>query len=523
MKKNNIIAAVTAGLMMASTATAMIQSSLEVETVYAASTAEKKVQEQLTAISKGIKIGGLTTKNIEVIKKLIGVAKSLNSKISSTSIKNKNAAIIGKVEGLIQGAEGVNSLEASYNKNAKTMENALIWEASIEGIRGKLAKIDKSIFKSEVDALNSRVAKVVSGISTIRADYKAGLTKVEAGVKEAEALVTSDKQAALAKAVEVKKAAVALQRDTGKLPLIVRLNTIIKGVDPSLIKETKVTSGGELSKLRGYYDVITFNMQGDFTLTNVDVGELNVSTGNLETKGCNIGVLNSNGVDGIGAPSEIGIETSKVGTINIYGLTTIDQGEGAIKPLNSKYSVDKINVNLKEVQVKMLTTTLNVVANEVNIDKSTYIELYGNYNDVNIVGSNNIVFINNVVNNLRVNKGVKETILCGTDSAKSGQINKLDIVEPGTIITDLRHPENSNVEKNGDIIIVKVNLALLEGILIPADVEDVALFIEDNAIAIGDLDTTVKVVAVSGKKDTYAVTITSGKYSETKEIKAILQ
>ncbi|MEG0481224.1 MAG: hypothetical protein RR539_09605 [Clostridium sp.] len=521
MVKNQLIAAVTAGIMLTSTAVNIINSQLQVDYVYAISSSAKKVEDKLNTILSSIRSKGLLDANIVSIKKMVTDAASLNAKLSEGATKKKYADTISKIEALILAAQGVNALETSYAKNSKTIGNAEVWENQILGVKGRIVKADKNLFAKEYKALVERVVKVSQGVNTIKRNYAASILKVESLVKEGEALISKDQKVALEKLRLAKDAAIKLQKHQSKMTLIKRINKSIKIIDESFLKSVTVKSNEDAVALKGYYDriIISPGQNGDpVDITGVEALEINIdSTCFLSLTSAIVGDMKI--VSGLNA-AVINIEGTKIDSIYTESSTMIGSIYVGAKNSNSQMVINNIFSNIKPSRDPGVAPFLTINCGVSNVYVNTPIAMVLEGDIRNLVVDSPEVFgdVQGVIGNLLVKKGARNLVLSG-----QGTIEKASVLESGTIISGIKIPANlENVIRDESRAVVKTVMKFVVdtefGIKVTDPAEEYKMYLE----AISDKDIKITLVKVGGKENVYRITLTHGKYSESKDVKLIV-
>ncbi|MEF9951746.1 MAG: hypothetical protein RR840_04805 [Clostridium sp.] len=518
MKKNHIIAAVTAGLMLTSTAVEIINSSLQVHTVYAISAAAKKVGDKLDLINKTIKSNVLDTKNIALIKTMLSEVKSLNSKLSDGATKKGYTGRILKIDGLILVAEGVNSLEISYNKNSKTIGNAIVWEGNIKSINTLLAKVDKNLYKSECEGLVSRITKINNSVNNIKSTFQSTVNRAEALLKEGEALASKDKNAAIEKLKQGKAIAVGLSKHESKLPLIKRINNVIKSLDESLLRVVKVNSEEDAKALKGFYDSILvggkpFIKIGE--LTNVEVVDLYLYSGSISLINSTVGTFYGDDLKDI-----MGVFLEKSSINNLYvkgGIMLYDREIKDPMEGNQPINVKNIFIDVKN-GVDDPFISLQCGVGNLYVNSQITLMAGGLIKNLNINSPNVYCELVGKVESLTVEKGAKNLVIRGM-----GSIEKANVQEPGVIVSGIKIPEKTpNIEKSESKAIVKRVMKFIVDMDLSIRLTDPIEGYKEylSQVVIDDIKSSI--VAVSGKENIYKVTISNGNYSESKEVKIII-
>ncbi|MEG0129803.1 MAG: hypothetical protein RR539_09980 [Clostridium sp.] len=228
MEKNvkKILSGSLAGVMTLTGAVGAL-STVEVQSVQASTNNIKKLDAKISQVVSSLKKNYLGLKNVGQWQKYIKECKDLLAKIPSGSTKNKYAETISKAEALINAAARVNQVEKSMSSNSHSMKNVDTWEQYVELAKKDLTKVDQKEFKKQIEELKERTAVKVLLMDKVKVAHFEAVKKVEAIVKEAEALVKTDKTKALEKYKEARNAGEKLSSHSSKTNL---LNNIGKGI-----------------------------------------------------------------------------------------------------------------------------------------------------------------------------------------------------------------------------------------------------------------------------------------------------
>lgn len=459
MKKNQLIAAVTAGLVLTSTASSIINSQIQMETVYAATSPTKKLVSDISA------------------------------------------------------------LEVSYSKNSKTIGNAEFWAVQIASIKVKIESIKNGISKEEYNGFLLRINNIDKGVRAIKDTYTNGFNKAEKLIKEGEAISSRDKKVALDKLKQGKEIALNLQRHSSRTALIIRANKEIKLIDPGALNTITVATEKEAKDLKGSYDVITIQPKNDnesIEITGVEAFEVNLYyDGFVKFTNSNIvDLINNKRFNG----SILYIENTKIDNIyasNSLVLSDISFSKEGRK--NAPICVNNIFADTSGVDKSEASPYILIEGGVGNfyVNSAMGLSLEGHVKNLSIKGQGTYGDINGLVDNLIIQKGATDVVIGGT-----GGIEKATVMEGGTIIRGPKIPSNTpNVDSDEARANVKMAMKYVGDRELGLYTEDSIKEYKEYLQMISAKGVNISVVPLENNEDTYKVTVGYGKYSESKKVK----
>ncbi|MEG2892665.1 MAG: hypothetical protein RR840_04785 [Clostridium sp.] len=515
MKNQKLMGATLTGVMSLSAVAGVAGAINEVQSVEAAANqAVKNVHDKIEHINYSLKNNYLGLKNVGQWEAYIKEARVLNAKLPNGSSKDKYGERIDRAEALVNAAGRVNKVEQSMEVNSAIMKNVPQWEKYVQFAKADLEKVDLRVFKKQHSELIERVAVRTQAIDKIKTDYNKRLKAVEAMVIQAEELAKTDKVAALAKANQAKEVALKLQSHPSKDELIKRIDTLIGSLQDggSVEKNLVIKTPSDANGISGAYNNITIEIPEKelVSLKNVQVKNLTVNSGaNLDLVGTTVENMVVNDKDDSMNVSIDNSSSIKNGTLN-SGATISSKS----RTVRSGLAIGNLKVNTNDIVI------LKVAVGDVAVENSVTLIVSGDINKINISGKDAVVQLKPgvTVDNISVEAGATGVVVLG-----DGTINSADVKAPGTVVDVTNKPGNiENTVTDRNEIDVKVGLKSVIDMQLPGGISDVPKYIEAMLKRYVPATVTVKVEVVAGSNDTYKVTMTSGTYSESKNMKVVV-